>query len=287
MDKFKRNYILSVQGFNGDVIEIKPPFTIEFDIIRNTLTSVNVSSVRIYNLSEAKRNQIRKNWWDFSDIRAFVLKAGYGDIMPVVFTGQITQASSVREGTNFITTIESFDGGDALSNSQTNVVATSGTPVQSVIENLAQSLDASSDGAVTKGKIGTFPGTLSRNISLSGKTVDILNDFTGGCYFVDNGKLNCLKDDEVLIGEVQVINSASGLLGTPKIEQTFLVFDMLFEPRLIAGQQLKVESITDSNFNSEYKVLGIKHRGMISEAICGDCITTVELNAFAAPTVVR
>lgn len=38
--------------------------------------------------------------------------------------------------------------------------------------------------------------------------------------------------------------------------------------------------MTEAAFNNTYKVTGVKHRGMISEAVCGSVITTGEFLRF-------
>lgn len=272
MIKFLRNYVLTVQTQNGDNLTIAPPFTIEFDITRNTLTSANVCSIRIYNLSQNNRNAIRFNIMDTGDFRAVELRAGYGETqnLPVIFSGNITQAWSVRESVNFITAIECFDGGFAFANAETNVVFPSGTAQLTVLQTLAGSLPN-----VSLGAIGSYPGSLSRGAAIAGSTTDQLATISGGGFFIDNGKAHVLGDSECLEGEMLVINSSSGLLGTPVREQTILNFDMIFEPRLIVGQKIQLDSGTGANFNGFYKIISLKHRGMISQAVCGDAITSV------------
>lgn len=274
MLKFGRSYILKVQTQNGETLTIQPPFTVEFDITRNTLTSANVASIRIYNLSPKNRSQIRKDVTNYGDLRQVQLAAGYGTNLPIIFVGNITQAWSVREGNNFITQIESFDGGYAFANGQTNTTYPAGTQQQTIVENMASSLPG-----VTVGAIGEFSGSITRGNAYTGNTTNLLNALTGGGMFIDNGKVNCLGNSECLEGEIQIINSDTGLLGTPVREQTILNFDMLFEPRLIVGQKIQLDSLEGSlkgaNFNGFYKIISLKHRGMISAAICGDAITSV------------
>lgn len=268
--KFGRNYILTVQTENGELLVIQPPFTVEFDVTRNTLSSANICSIRIYNLGQNNRNKIRFNKMDTGDYRSVQLQAGYGTNLPIVFSGNITQAWSVREGNNFITSIECFDAGFAFANAQTNTPFPSGTAQTTVIKTLASSLPN-----VTLGAIGSFPGSLTRGASLSGNTIDLLRELTGGGFFIDNGKAYCLGDSEAIQGEMLLINSESGLLGTPVREQTLLNFDMMFEPRLTVGQKIQLDSSTGGNFNGFYKIISLKHRGTISAAVCGDAITTV------------
>lgn len=274
MDKLGRNYLLQVQtDAQGGLLTIQLPFTIEFDVIRNTLTSANVCQIRIYNLSEKNRNLIRYNASNYGEFKAVVLRAGYGQNLPSIFSGNISQAWSVREGVNFITQIECYDGGFAFANSKTNTTFQRGTPQQQVISTLAGSLPH-----VDLGAVGSYPGTLSRGNSYSGNTTDILREVTGGGFFIDKGKANALGSNEYIDnpGGLQLINAKSGLLNTPVLERTIVRFDMIFEPNLNIGHKIFLESFTEKNFNGEYKVTAVKHRGMISEAVCGAAITTGE-----------
>ena len=274
MDKYNRKYKLEVQTYLGTTITIELPFTIEFDITRNNLSSANVASIRIYNLSEKNRNLLRKDSWDYNDIREIVLKAGYEGNMPVVFKGNMTSSWSVREGTNFITQIESFGGGAAYNNAITDTTYPAGTTNKEVMGNMISSMPG-----VALGAIGEYDGSLARGAAYSGATCDVLTQLSGGGFFIDNGIAHCLQDGEYIEGPINIINSQSGLLGTPVREQTFLNFDMLFEPQLLVGQRIKLESVTGANFNGYYKVNSVKHKGMISEAVSGSVITSVGLIA--------
>lgn len=274
MDKFDRNYILLIQKKDGTTLRVTRPFTVEFDIHRNSLSSANVGQIRIYNLNPNNRNQIRKDQFDFGDQRTIQFFAGYGKNLSLAFSGSITQAWSVREGNNMITQIESFDGGFAFVNAITGEQFVKGTPQTSVIDALVQNLNGF---GVTTGAVGNYSGSTTRGNSYNGNTTDLLNQITGGGFFIDNGKAHCLNDTECLEGSIPLINAQSGLLGTPIKEQTYINFDMLFEPSLRVAQLIQLESQTAEHFNGTHKVLSIKHRGMISEAVCGSAITSVGL----------
>lgn len=282
MDKFGRSYSLFVQAIDGSIIEIGLPFTIEFDITRNTLTSANICSIRIYNLSENNRNKIRKNVMDYGDLRTIVLQAGYENNNPIIFSGNITQAWSVREGNNFITQIECFDGGFAFANALYSKSFPANTAQRDIIIDMMLNLPGVSLGAV-----GSYPGNISRGNSYSGTTTDLLGEMTGGGFFIDNQTSFALGNNECRNGGIPIISSASGLLGTPILEQTILSFDVLFEPRAVVGQKIKLESITDQNFNGFYKVTSVKHRGMISEAVCGEVITSLGMFYIKTPRIVE
>lgn len=295
MMKFNRNYVLQVGLNGGGSITIEPPFTVEFDITRSTLSSANVCSLRIFNLSKNHRNQIRFNTIDTFDFRPVLFRAGYGNNLATVFSGNITQAWSVREETNFITTIESFDAGNAFNTGFTNTTFPAGTPYSTVISELASSLPNTQLGAIGQ----QYTNPLPRGSAFSGTTIDLLKELTGGGVFVDNGQVNCLADNECLPPNgIAVIDDSEGLLGTPVLEQTILTLDMIFEPHLAVGQYILLNSSTGGqqltiangtvyglqpnsgtsyNYNGAYKVVGVKHRGMISSAVCGDAVTSVRM----------
>jgi hypothetical protein len=282
--KFGRSYIMLIASVdNGPLdIVIKPPITLEFDITRNTLSSTNVGKFQLYNLSTTHRNQLRFNASDYSKFRKIQLFAGYGQNLPVVFTGNITQASSYRRGVDFITDIECFDGGYAYANGQTSLQFAKGTPIKKVIASIIeQSSDPNNPNSglpkISVGSIGFYSDVLTRYNSFNGNTAKILDEITGGGFFIDNGKANALQTNEYIQtgAGLVTINAASGLLGTPRLEKSIARTEMLFEPALEVGATALVTSVsTELDFNGLYKIIGLKHRGVISGAVCGEATTT-------------
>lgn len=283
MLKFKRNYVLTIESnikppLAPSIVTIQPPFTLEFDITRNQLTSANISSIKIINLNETTRNAILKDQYQFTDIRQLTLQAGYGPDptnFPIIFTGFITQAWSVRRGTEFVTEIQSFDGGNAYNNARlTNFQLAAGTPYQNLIERLVKAL---APFGVKRGKIARFPGNQPAAKSLRGNPIDALNELLGNQVFIDNGSINCIGLAEYLDNNpiVPVISAESGLLETPVREQQLLNFPVLFEPTLYIGQKIQLQSLTGPVYNQFYKIISLHHKGVISESVCGDAITDI------------
>lgn len=266
-------------------LQVELPLTVEFDINRDILASCNTSSIRVYNLAQGTRSQIFHLQTQGGFYRQVQLQAGYQNPwsqapnlpLPVIFNGNIREAWSVREGNNFITQIESFDGGFAFQNSTINTVFAANTKDQDKIKTLLSGLDG-----VSLGHVGSYTNVSLRQTSMSGNIAQILKDhFTG--FYIDNGVAYCLNDNECVPGSTPVISSETGLLGTPRIEaQKFVVCEMLFEPNLRMSELVELRSKdfrgirpkTDSNI---YKVIGIHHKGVISGAVCGEAITTVKL----------
>lgn len=259
MDKWQLNYNLTIQLDSGQRISVGMPFTIDLDVTRNTLSSANVCQVRIYNLNELNRNLIRKNVTDYGNRSYINLDAGYGDRLTTIFSGNISQAWSVREGVDAITQIECFDGGFAFVNGTSDRSFPAGTFISDVVKSLMGDLPG-----VTVGAIGNYPGQLQRGATYSGNTADLLREITGGGFFIDGGKAYALGNGEYISEEQAVIiDSDTGLIGTPVLERDIARFDMIFEPSLNVGRRVQISSVTESNFNGVYKITQVKHRGTI------------------------
>ncbi len=275
MDKLGRNYFLKIQKLEGDFLEVRPPFTMDFDITRNILTSSNTASIRVYNLSPTNRDQIRKDVTDYDLYQQVSLQAGYGKNMPTIFQGNIKQAWSHRSKVDFITEVQAFDGGFALVNGKSNQNFMEGEPNIGIMRRLMGDLPH-----VTIGTIGGIPGSLLRGNAYSGRTIDLLGDLlskTNSTLFIDNEAVHVLGENECLQGSIEVLDASTGLLGTPIREQNILHLDIIFEPRLILGQKIELRSQTARNYNGFYRVQSIHHRGTISETICGEAVTQVGL----------
>lgn len=275
MQKWQRNYILSIQVRDNSWIDITLPFTMSFRISRNTNASANTARITVLNLSSDTRLKIYKDKYTFGLYKGIELRAGYGDTketLPLIFKGNIKQAYSQRNGVDYQTDIECYDGGFAFLNGYTSRSFASGTTDRQIISALIKDLPA-----VDLGRIGTFDGSLPRGNALEGSTTDLIKSITKSNFFIDNEKAYCLQEEECYRGNVTEISSASGLMGSPLREETMLTFEMMFEPRLQIGQHVHLTSQTEKLFNGDYKVIGVEHNGTISDAQSGRCVTKVTL----------
>ena len=230
------------------------------------MASANTGNFKVYNLGQQHRNVIYKNQFDVNTaFRSLVLKAGYGVgqaiTLPIIFQGNVMQAQSYRleKSVNFITEIDGYDYGWVMTNAKSNRNYPAGTVTQSkIIKDLIGDLqttvpsDPTNKGsALNIGAVSPqFDVTYGQNVAIVGNTWDLT-----------------------------IIDSQTGLLGTPKKQQNFLIVEMLFEPRLQVGQQVQIISSSLSQYpssnNGVFKVVGIEHRGTISGAVGGECKTIV------------
>lgn len=285
MEKFGRTYTLTVdtkyfrdtEKTEHTSLKFTMPLTVEFDISRGVLGGCNSCSIRIYGLSKEHREAVSKNAFEF-DLRTVKFDAGYAGVEPNLFTGNIHTVFSYRDRVNWITEITAWDALYAFKNSVVNTSFPERTPLLDIVRELINTM---SPFGVELGKIGTslgISGELSRGNSFSGYTGDILRDYFGTHFFVDRMKAYLLGDDECL-GPAKTIDSSNGLLGSPRLEEAVLTFEMIFEPELFVAQLVKLRSQTEPQLNADYRVQQLAHRGTISESVCGEVITTVGLNA--------
>lgn len=282
MAKFQRNFSLIIgptTTFEGAILDptvkvVQLPFTVEFSVERNSLAGLNTATFRVYNLNETTRNKVHLAPYQLTLYRRVAMYAGYGSQLSAIFRGSIKQAWTVREGNNMVTTIEAYDGGFAVQNSQTNTQVPEGTSISDILTTVLGNLNPY---GVTIGAIGNYNATVARANAFSDYSSNLASTFSNGGFFIDLEKAYCLQDSECIRGTVSEISSASGLLGTPVVEGNYINFDILFEPRLIIGQIVNLQSQTRKEFNGLYKVMNIKHNGTISDAVCGTAVTSAGL----------
>lgn len=308
--KFQRNYSLSVQGNDGEVHIINYPLTLELSIKRSVLASANTGTFRVFNLGQPTRNQIYKDQFTQSlSFRSLILKAGYGDTLATLFNGNVKYAQSERisGSVDFVTHIEGFDFGWAMTNAQStfNLVPGEDAPVidsplvtNQLIRDLQSTVPKGSKlgvGAISNQiqKGGSAYQTWPRGLYVNGPTWPKLQEITQNNVYIDNGNVFVLFENDVFNGELTVIDSTTGLLGTPRKADRLLIIELLFEPRLTIGQKVKLNSRSLAQFNGDYKIIGLEHRGVISGAVSGELKTIVtvllpfeSLNVVAASGVV-
>lgn len=269
--KFGRNYRLDIFNPSGKQITIAPPFSIQFTINRNTLASANKASMVLYNLAPATRNQIFKDRFSITEYWRISLFAGYGNRLHNVFTGNIFEAFSYKQGTEWITSLDCFDGMDAIQNGFTSMTVQAETPKENILTNIINDMPN-----VIKGLFGSIAeGEAPRGKALIGQSSTILSEETNGKYFIDGEIVNILDDAEVLPGAVISLDPED-LLTTPRRREAFLDVLTLFEPQVNIGRVYQIESL-ESRYNGQYKIMGFNHNVTISEAQAGKATTNLSL----------
>lgn len=295
LTKFQRNYELDVVGNDGQLHTFTYPLTLEFLVKRNVLASANSGNFKVYNLGQTTRNIIYKDQFSPNlSFRSLIVKAGYGvgttTTLPIIFQGNVMMAQSYRleKSVNFITEIDGYDYAWVMTNAKSNRNYPAGTVTQAkIINDLVGDLQVTVPKDPTNQGVSLGVGAISpqfnviynQNVAIVGNTWDNLQKITNNQCYIDNGNVYCLFENDVFNGGLSVINSQTGLLGTPRKQDRLIIMELLFEPRLQVGQQVQIQSTSLAQYpnanNGIFKIVGIEHRGIISGAVGGECKTVV------------
>lgn len=286
MEKWGRNY--RAEFFIGKLDEnrefvgeekvtIEYPVTCNLDIDLGALSSNGCrGAFQFYNLPETLRIKLGVDVYEIGK-KYIILNfyAGYQNTMPLVFQGTIQECTSQKPSgsVDWITQANALISIKLGSFSFMNQTVSKGTKIEDVIHSAIKDIPDVKLGYISP----TIP-PLPRNRTFIGQTLDLLGREYGGYEIVvDKGELSILAGDEVLPGDILVITDSSGLLGSPRRANLFVEADMLFEPGLKIDQAVELLSDSMKQYNSLYKVVQIKHKGVISERQRGKLITTVTL----------
>lgn len=281
--KFNRRFKLTYQVNDEEALIIRNPLTIEFDIQRNNASSLNSAIIKIYNLSLKNRNLLFKSRTNVNDVKerkTIILQAGYetslnkDSEMSVIFQGYVLEADSYREGANVITFINAQDGGLGVYNSVVSQTFAAGLSFKDLFKQVSSQIEG-----VNLGKVGNIEGNIKTSAVLNGNAFYLLsNRYFNEKVFIDLNKINLMNLDEYIkTAFVPLITTQSGLLGTPRRQGSIIDVNLMFEPRIQIQQLVEIKSSINPVWDGQYKVIGIKHQGIISGAVGGDLVTSLQL----------
>lgn len=275
--KFQRRYRITIQSSDGAAIVIDKDLTAVFNIHRSVSSSLNMMTLEIYNLSAATRSQIFQD--RFSTRRyKIIVELGYS-ALSTVFVGDIYEANSTRQGTNIITTIDARDGNFDTSQTIVNTTFKEGSTIYDIIDFMARAFPNVSIRHITHNELD---GVFERPVVLEGNVYELIKQYSNSKLnqvYIDLGVINVLGQNEVIVNSnLTLIDASTGMINTPRRDQSFLTVTTLLEPRVVMGQIVEVNSKIQPQYNGVYKVLGVTHRGIISSTQNGDFLSVFEMN---------
>lgn len=257
-------------------IVINYPFTCSFEVSMGLWNASNTISINFYNLAPDLQAKL---WKDRGDNRRFVrmeFNAGYSDNMPLIFKGEFLYCYTEKPSgsTDYITMAQAQSALDFYCNTFVNYTFFDGADLKNIIATLTSESENTFTGFISP-KIPK----LKRARTFIGQPFDLLKrEYSGYQVYINNEELNILDENEVIPGEIQVITSASGLLGSPRRSDEIVEITTLFEPGLKAGQAIQLLSDSLSQFNQFYKIQSVKHQGTISGSVASKVTTTCVLS---------
>lgn len=259
-------------NIKGDSVVVTSPITISFSVKRHPFAGQCTASIDVYNLSPSTRTKLFLDWYDFENIRQVTLEAGYENgKFDLIYKGRVRICTTKHVNTDNITHIEAISGLGVL-DSMLHFTLNEGETLLDTAGRAIKEIPGVQVGAVS------LPDySFKRPVALIGNAISVLKTYTKDNIAIDLDKVIVIEEDEVIDGDVRVIDDESGLLGAPERQQTSLVVNCVFEPRIKVGQGLEIKSRIAPEFDGQYKVWGVSHNGIIGETQAGQCTTTITL----------
>lgn len=266
-----RQYSLTVGDYktgNGLLIE---DLQVTFDISKSTNNKnrTNSATIEVYNLSEESLKVLD------TDYPAAVFEAGYLDTggPKRLFSGQVTNVSTRKSGTDIVTQITMGSGYTELNHETLSDVVPPGNNVQDAIEKLRKAIGADR---------GVYNGTNLNNeiiygYPLSGTPKEMLDELAEKYQLdwqLDDGVLYVHDNDRAATEQFQlayVISPFTGLIERPyrvsgdkrrskkdKVKKPGVQLKILLNPEIKAGDIIQIE---EGLLKGWYKVDSIRHTG--------------------------
>lgn len=292
MQKLQRNYRMEceigtridesgITSYNAlGSVTISYPLTLRLDIKEKPYGGSSTGNFVFYNLAPSTRALLYKDKIDLNKYITIKLYAGYQDNTPLIFYGDVMQCYSYKKGgsTEYITEIQATDMMYLFQYGFANYTFGAGTSPENLLKTLLTDVPN-----LTLGYISPTLKTSKTPQTFWGDTFSLLkNEFLGYQVYVKNNELNILANDEVVPGQIPLINSSTGLLGNPRRAGLFLEFESIFEPGLLISQALQIQSY-ESYLDGVYKLVGLQHTGVISGRESGTLITRGTLSLGDKP----
>lgn len=210
--QYLRACTLLVSNSQGQALDLSQ-LRIKFSVKRSNAQTPNAADIRVYNLEAQTALAIQK---EFTRV---VLQAGYQGNYGVIFQGSIKQVIIGRESaTDTFIEIIASDGDLAYNFAIVNSTIAAGATQQQQVNACAQAM---SPLGVTAGgnTIVNSPSQLPRGKVMFGNARNYLRaaaQTTQGSWSIQNEKIVFVPKNSYLPGVAIVLNSQTGLIGTPQ-----------------------------------------------------------------------
>lgn len=225
----------------------------------------NKADVTITNLNKTSRAEFARK------PLSVTIEAGYDGEYHHLFTGDLRYGNSTLSPPDWETKLQLGDGDRAFRQARVNQSFGPKTTVSQALKAVSTSMglqmptDIAGNGLLTQ-----FQSQFQTGTVLSGPARDEMTRLLApyGCHWsIQKGRLVILRDADVTPGVAILVNSATGLVGSPDIgvpersgtkksNQVTVKGKMALYPGMVPGGQIKIES---REVNGFYRLSKVKH----------------------------
>ncbi len=233
---------------------------IQFNVVRSLKKDPNTCELTIYNLTESHRRQLQ-------GLRrvGVRLEAGYEGRMFMVYSGDLRNVHTERNGPDFATKITSGDGERALRGRRINRSHAPGVDLSSVLSDAARTLGVGIGNALEAVRSGDLEGAgrrFTEGVVMSGPASEELDGMLTSAGFewsIQDGNLQVLQRGRALAGTAVRLAPDTGLIGTPTVSAKGVVSaKALLVPDLFPGRKVLFESVGATGL---YRVEKVTYQG--------------------------
>lgn len=281
IDLYNRDFALTVGGIplttqTGDVLQpdnIDTQLRVVYNIDKNSDKSPNKAEVTVFNFNLANRAALKTGNQIAQETRAtglaydwpLVIEAGYMGSREVLFTGNITYATSKKESTDWVTNIECGDGETKYRESRINKAFGPGTTVAQVALECSTALDVGPGNIGEKLGTGIFRdgyGVFNQGYVASGASQEVLDDLLSSAGFtwsIQDGNLQILAPEDTTFEEIVVLSKEFGLVGSPEVgDKGIVTAKSLLQGKIRPGRRIIIQS---EMVSGTFKIDKVSHYG--------------------------
>lgn len=221
-----------------DTAQLSTALRVKFEVRADDEEFPNTAIIRVYNVKDATVKQIE----EFQTVQ---LEAGFQANYGQIFSGTIKQVRIGREN-NVSRYVDIYAGDDDIGYNfgTINTTLKAGATWSDMLAQGAQAIGASSVASSANGYLATG-GILPRGKVRWGMARDAIRDIAGnnGCrWSIQQGVLTFIPNDNYLPGRAVVLNSQSGMIGTPEQTDNGIKVRCLLNPRIKVGQAVQIDN---------------------------------------------
>ena len=213
MTQFGREYRLSAgaaggTGFEiGETSEERPvALHISFMVDKCDTETPNDAKISIWNLNPEQVAILNQ------DDCLVVLKAGYGNHLPLIFAGYVTKASTVMDGADRETSLEIVDGATELRDTYISVSFTGATNGRIIAERIAEEMGVA---LMISHNAAFYTFDKFSFVGLGRVALDKVCESSGLQWGIHNGVLQIKRIGDTMSRNVYVLSPETGMIGIP------------------------------------------------------------------------
>jgi hypothetical protein len=249
---FDREVVLNAGGLRIASRSVEglaqPTLRVQFKVVKSLKRDPNTATVTITNLNGDNRAALQEKGIPT------ILEAGYVDNVSQIFAGVLQFGSSVKNGTDFLTTIQTGDGGDKYKTARINTSLKGPVDIKSVLQTAGEALGLNLGNLrekISQGSLRPALQEMTEGVVLSGKAEQVFTRIAkqmGYSWSIQDGQIQLLAPNEVIATSDAVLLTAvdgrsTGLIGSPEPgEKGIVKARSLLQPDLLPGRKVQIQS---------------------------------------------